>query len=359
MTSGPATAVLTRPQRRDIALLRVVAIVGVVAIHVSGLVVTARGLRDEPVWWLGHVLNSGSRFCVPLFVMVSGALLLRPSREEPAREFYRRRLDRLVPALVVWYVVYIAFSRFVVGTERGPGEVLALVLSGRTYTGLYFFWLILGLYLATPALRKLLAGLDGPRLLAVGLLLTALAVAWNTANAFVNRFSTVDVDATPNAFSYWIPYVGYFVLGAALSHGPVSRRVAPWAAGALGLTTVVSVLETTGRTPGFLTWLAPVDYLGGLVAVATVTLFLVGAALLHPTEAPSVLDRLVHTLGGLTLGVFATHLMVLYALQRVVVDEGVVPRSVPALLLLLAGTVAISFAVAWVMSRIPGLRRLV
>ena len=359
MTSGPATTVLARPQRRDIALLRVVAIVGVVAIHVSGLVVTADALKEKPVWWLAHVLNSGSRFCVPLFVMVSGALLLRPSRPETAREFFRRRLDRLVPALVVWYLVYILFTWAVIGTERSVGEVLALVLAGRTYTALYFFWLILGLYLATPALRKLLAGLDGPRLLAVGLLLTGLAVADNTTKAFVHRFSDVDTTATPTALTYWIPYVGYFVLGAALSHGPVARQVAPWAGGALAVTTTLSVLETTGRTPASLGWLAPVDYFGPLVALATVALFLLGASLLHPVSEPSTGDRVVGTLGGLTLGVFAVHLIVLYGLQRVVVDQGVVPRSVPALVVLLAGTVTLSFAVAWVLSRVPGLRRLV
>lgn len=359
MTAAPATTGLARPQRRDIALLRVVAIVGVVAIHVSGLVVSADALAEKPVWWLAHVLNSGSRFCVPLFVMVSGALLLRPSRPETARDFFRRRLDRLLPALLVWYLVYILFSRFVVGNDHSVGEVLALVLAGRTYTALYFFWLILGLYLATPALRKLLAGLDGPQLLAAGALLTTLAVASGTTNAFVHRFSSVDTTATPNALTYWIPYVGYFVLGAALSHGPVARQVAPWAGGVLALATTVSVLETTGRTPSFLGWLAPVDYFGPFVAVATVALFLLGASLLHPVSEPASRDRVVQSLGGLTLGVFAVHLIVLYGLQRVVVDEGVVPRSVPALVVLLAGTVAISFAIAWVLSRVPGLRRLV
>lgn len=354
-----ATTALVRPQRRDIALLRVLAIVGVVSIHVSGLVTTAKDLRDEPVWWLGHALNSGSRFCVPLFVMVSGALLLRPSRPEGARDFYRRRLDRLVPALVVYYLVYIAFSRFVVGTERGPLEVLALVLSGRTYTGLYFFWLILGLYLATPALRVLLAGLDDTRLLLAGLGLTALTCAWDTTNAFIDRFSGVDVTSTPNAFTYWMPYVGYFVLGAALARHPIPRRVVPWAAGVLVLASTVSVLETAGRTPRTLTWLLPVDYQGWGVAVATVALFLLVAALLPAVTEPGLVTRFVQVLGGLTLGVFALHLMVLYGLQRLVVREGVIPRSVPVLLLTLAGTVVIPFALAWLMSRVPGLRRLV
>lgn len=361
MTEVLEATTTARPQRRDLALLRVIAIVGVISIHVSGLATTAKDLRGSQVWWLGHVLNSGSRFCVPLFVMVSGALLLRPSRPEPPRRFYRRRLDRLLPAMAFWYVVYILFSRLVVGTERGPLEVLALVLAGRTYTALYFFWLILGLYLVTPALHKLLADLNPQQLLGTGLLLTALTSAWDTTTAFVHRFSNVDVSANPTAFTYWIPYLGYFVLGAALAQRTVPRRAAPWAGAALLGTSAVSVLETAGHTPTFLRWLLPVDYQGPFVAVATVALFVLVTALLPATTAdPGRLTRLVQTAGALTLGMFAMHLIVLYALQHSgVLHEGTVPRTVPELLVLLTGSVVVPFVVAWGMSHVRGLRRLV
>src|SRR3954447_23076195 len=75
-------------------LARVLAIGAVLAVHEAGAAVGARrpGEPADPAWWAANVLDAASRWCVPVFVMVSGALLLDPRRTERPREFYRRRL---------------------------------------------------------------------------------------------------------------------------------------------------------------------------------------------------------------------------------------------------------------------------
>jgi surface polysaccharide O-acyltransferase-like enzyme len=361
LTDGATAALQTRRPRRDIALLRVVAIVGVVLIHVTGLTTTTKELHGSAVWWAAEVVNLTSRFCVPLFVLVSGALLLRPGSRESAADFYRRRLDRLLPALVVWYAVYSAFAALVLHRHRSPTNVLALALSGRTYTALYFFWLILGLYLVTPALRKLLAGHDVDQLTRIGVGLTALTCAWQTTTLFVGRYSTVDVSATPTAFTYWIPYVGYFVLGGALAQRAVPRAVAPYAAGAAVISAAGTVWVASGSSPSQLSLLLSSSYHGWFVAVTTVSLYLLAASLLPPQEdAPGLTMRMVTALGNVTLGVFAVHLLVLYALQHagiLTVTHGA--SRLTELAYLAVATVVLSFLVALAAARVPVLRRLV
>ena len=356
-----AAAPRTKVVRRDIALLRVVAIVGVVMIHVSGLTTTQTTLHGKPVWWTAEVLNIGSRFCVPLFVMVSGALLLRPGSTEPLGSFYRRRLDRLVPALLFWYLTYALFTQFVLDAPKRPLTVIAVALAGRTYTALYFFWLILGLYLVTPALRKVVGDLDQRALLRLALAVTAITCAWQTTTAFIGAHSRINVVATPTAFTYWMPYVGYFLLGAALAQRPVPRSVAPRAAAGFAAATLVNVWQASGHVPHALAWVSPVSYHGWLTAVATVSLFLLGGALLPSSaERPGPLMRLVEVLGGLTLGVFAMHLLVLYGLQHAGLLTVVHGASRLLELGYLAGaTLVLSFLAAWVLSRLPGTRRLV
>lgn len=351
----------TRVVRRDIALLRVVAIVGVVFIHVSGLTTNQQGLRGTAVWWVAEVMNAGSRFCVPLFVMVSGALLLRPGTREPLAAFYRKRLDRLVPALLFWYLTYALFTQFVLDAPKRPLTVIAVALAGRTYTALYFFWLILGLYLVTPALRKVVADLEPRDVRRLALTVTAVTCAWQTTTAFIGAHSRIGVVATPTAFTYWMPYVGYFLLGAALVQRPVPRSVAPRAAAAFLVATAVNVWQASGHVPHALAWVSPVSYHGWLTAVATVSLFLLAAALLPASDArPGRLMRLVEVMGGLTLGVFVMHLLVLYGLQHAGVLT--VTKGASRLLelgYLSAATIVLTFAAAWVVSHVPGARRLV
>jgi surface polysaccharide O-acyltransferase-like enzyme len=350
--------VARRTQRYDIAVLRVLAIVGVVLIHVTGLTTTNDALHRNHVWWAAEVLFLSSKFCVPLFALVSGALLLRPGSSEPAGDFYRKRMARLIPPLIVWYVVYSAFTIVVLDRDRTFPMLIALWLSGRTYTALYFFWLILGLYVATPWLRVLLGGLDRDALLKVGLGLTALTCAWQTTVLFVDRYSSVDVDSTPTALTYWVPYVGYFVLGGALAQRRFARRAAPVAGLVALVSTAVTVWVASGSSPRILSLVASSSYQSWTVAVTTAALFVLVASLLEGEREAGVGLRFVVVLGNATLGVFATHLLVLYGIRHLglltVVDGA---SRLLELGYLITATLAVSFAIAVVGGKLPGMRR--
>ena len=55
---------------------------------------------DAVSWWSANLWDSFAHWCVPVFVMLSGALLL--GRREPAPHFWRKRAARLVWPLVGW-----------------------------------------------------------------------------------------------------------------------------------------------------------------------------------------------------------------------------------------------------------------
>ena len=63
-----------------VSWLRVLAILAVVLIHVAGITAVAPDARSTTQGNLAIVLDFASRWSVPVFVMVSGALLLDPSR---------------------------------------------------------------------------------------------------------------------------------------------------------------------------------------------------------------------------------------------------------------------------------------
>ena len=62
---------------------RVLAALAVVMLHAAVPIVAGPAALGSPAWWAGNLYDALVRWCVPAFVMVSGALLLAPHRGEP------------------------------------------------------------------------------------------------------------------------------------------------------------------------------------------------------------------------------------------------------------------------------------
>ena len=74
--------------------VRILAVFFVIWLHVSGPVVVNQPDVASFNWWVGNVADAMSRWCVPLFVMASGALLLSKSLYLEPIVFYKRRFMR-------------------------------------------------------------------------------------------------------------------------------------------------------------------------------------------------------------------------------------------------------------------------
>ena len=257
-------------------VLRIIAIVGVVAIHTFSWVVTNPEQVGSVQRVVAIAVDLGFVWAVPVFVMISGALILRPStfaRGIPS--FYRSRALRLVPALVFWNLVYLFIAKwFLLDVRPSLRGLVEMTMDGRFYTQLYFLWIVLGLYLVAPVLAAFLK--DGGT--ARALITAGVALVW----AVVVFTLPITVDALfgvqrPIAVSFlllWLPYVGYFLAGYALSLVEL-RRWMVWSALAVAVATGALTIwqyASRGSVP-LLDALSPVSYYGPIVAVLSVAVF--------------------------------------------------------------------------------------
>lgn len=354
----PATASASG-RRWPLDVMRIVAVVGVAAIHTFGAAVSDAGLRGSLRWWFAVAVDIGFIWVVPLFVMLSGALILAPRQyADGSAAFYRRRLLRLAPAFVFWQVFYIvAIRMWFSDADLGWGDILTAVLDGRTYTHLYFLWLIVGLYAVAPVLAAYLHA-GGPRRATVfaTVVIVATTLTWSSA-ALVTQ-SGQPRALVLMALTQWLPYVGYFLAGWALRD--VVLRGAALAGTALGTLLVIAVLVWQyGTAPDhpLLNAILPVAYPGPLVAVAAVGVFLTGTGVLRTLRPDGAAARVLQRLSDAAFGVFLIHFAVLLVLRTLPVfaDHG----GSPGLLSLLWGsTVVLSFALVIVLRLVPGVRRL-
>ncbi|KGN40902.1 acyltransferase [Knoellia aerolata] len=262
-----------------ISWLRVVAIAGVVTIHTVGGTASMPGARETVRGQAAILLDIGAIFAVPVFVMISGALVLDPTRYRGAQAFLRRRIWRIVVPLVVWHLWYYVLIVVVMDVPMTPKAALVAAINGNLYSALYFFWIVLGLSLIAPVLIPFIADSGAKGALVAGLGFAAIPVV-TIATMRLRGVSTVLTDL---AWTWWLPYLGFFLLGwacrGALLHG--------WSLAVVGLgsTALGFTLAWQWRNPEAPSWLqtiSPVSYYSLSVLLYSTGVFVTAHSLVRP-----------------------------------------------------------------------------
>lgn len=129
-----------------ISNLRNIATFAVILLHVTAPFVLQFNKISFASWQLANLLDSMLRFGVPVFVMISGAVLL--DRSEPLSTFLSKRLKRVVLPFLFWSLVYFifvyagSFQKF--STLQLLQTLMNKLLKG-TYYHLWYVYMILGI----------------------------------------------------------------------------------------------------------------------------------------------------------------------------------------------------------------------
>ncbi|QBQ39674.1 acyltransferase [Sphingobacterium psychroaquaticum] len=205
-----------------ISYLRVLATCCVLIIHASTGYLNVFDPKGFD-WNYANLLHSFTRFSVPLFVMISGALLL--PKQEALSSFYQKRVTRVLWPFLFWLVVYLVyyFYRYTNFEELPFSRVLEVSLDKLLHGSsahLWYLYMIIGLYLTIPFLQHLVRALgDKEMLVFLGI--------WFLSLIFLNKrlvTYTPDFDLT-----FFSGYVGYLILGYWLSRISRNRGLWLWA----------------------------------------------------------------------------------------------------------------------------------
>ena len=351
------TANLEPPRRIGYDLLRIASICGVIAIHTFGPIAANETINGTPAWIGALFLSTGSVWAVPVFVMLAGALSLRPeAHSDGPFPFYVRRAKRIVPAIIAWTFIYLVVVRMLLLRESvSPTQVALELIDARVYPHLYFLWLIAGLYVVAPVLA---AYLDrGGRRRAA---LTATAALGLTLLVFmlppVLELKGISRPVQLGALTLWIAYIGYFVTGYALSLFRASRLwITIAGAGVLVFGGITLAESAWPEELSVVRAFARPDYLGVIVAALSICVFVVGVSLLDRVRLGARISRFIVTLSEASFGVYLVHLVVILLPYQLLAGYHA-RTSLLEGLLAYAFVIVVSFAISIGARKVPGLR---
>lgn len=339
-------------------LLKIGGILAVILVHQ-----TAPYLTKLPVasgqWQIAAIWNVLARFCVPVFVMASGAVLLDPARCESIGRFLNKRLMKVLIPLLFWETFYFFAYLSAAGEPFSAAQFVRELLAGfgtaHIPDHLWFIPMIVGLYLATPVLRLLTA--HGSR----GLLKYFLVLCLLFAGLIpvVEQIWHMRVGLTAPMFT---GFVGYFVLGYVLhsrSDWGGWRTVALCAVAFAVIAgfTVWATVNASGELGRFTPFWG--GYLRPNVVAMSICVYLIFQGMVHavgPVRGWG--GRFAAVVAPTVFGIHLIHPLVMRGL-KMVADSAALPGGAMALPLWAAAVFCVSMAVVWGMRKQAALRALV
>lgn len=197
-----------------IATLRILATFSVIMIHVSGPLVVNFGNISMIDWNIANFFDSISRYSVPVFFMISGALLLNKDYE--LVNFLKRRFGKILPPFLIWLLIYSFTNRYVFSEEVFDFMKIMKDVFFGSEDHLWFVYSLLGVYLAVPILRKWIKHANKKEILYV--LIIWLITIVLTIPTLKNYFPKIDL-------TYFSGFIGYFILGYYLSLFQIKRII--------------------------------------------------------------------------------------------------------------------------------------
>ena len=332
-------------------MIRIAAIFAVVMIHSSSAYISAPVHTLD--FFLGNIMESLSRIGVPLFIMLSGALLLNENKEFNFQKM-KQYCIRIFILLYIWSFLFAIFYEILIPLVGNHPisikEFLYSFIFGQYHQ--WYLFMIIGLYLITPILKLFIKQENRKYIEWFILLSIVFRFSVPIMNLLSNTLTnTTDIMANyVNQYSLQFadPNLTYFFLGWYFTNCSLSKKQKStiYVLGFLALMTTIlgNYLLPTASS---------VFYSG----VSANTLFYAAALFLflYSQEWKNVPTKWVNLLSKMSFGIYLVHPIWLTILKQLPISEAAIIR-IPFNWI---GSMVLSLVTVYIMSNIPFIKKLV
>lgn len=292
-------------------------------------------------------------WAVPCFVMVTGTLLLDKTKNVTYAKLFQKYLPRVILSLFLFSALFALLDAIGAGEPIGIGIILTgwkQAVLGKSWSHLWYLYLIIGLYLLIPFYRKIAVSLekkDACYLLGVYLLFLSILPMLETLTAFKSAFY----------ICVYSVYPVYLFLGYAIHQNllPVPRFV--WAFLAIlgtisiGLLTIVSKQYELAALSKLLT-----SYAFPVTVLQAAGIY--GVLCKKTVVFPNWLKYILQKIDACSFGIYLIHMIFLKVIMVYCNWNPYAHGGTWMVLLIAIGVMIGSFICVWLLKRVPGLRKI-
>lgn len=327
-----------------IDLLRIYATLCVIMLHCINPILTNAQILGLKSWWLCNAINSFARTGVPIFFMISGYLLLTNEKTLDFVNFYKCRLSRIILPFLVWDLIYYIVNKITAGESVLSTDFLAELINDGSKYHLWFVYMLLGIYLFLPFIKRILDSCN----LKQCLWLLILIMFPTTIRPFINTF-------TPLYIKLFDPvmegYLSFFILGYILGKYEIKKnfRILIYIGGAIGFFMgIFGIFLMSARESMNFFFNGGYQINHFLLASAVFVLFR------HLKEIKNAaISKAITAYSGLTYGIYLIHVLIIGILYKYI--QNLSPAAEAAVFFVI--TAIISSLVIFIISKIKYVNR--
>lgn len=344
-------------------LVRIIAGILVIMVHISAQQIENLAV-DSMAFAITNAFNCLSFSGVALFVMISGALALRPERETDLKTLLLHRTLHFFILYYIWKAIY----QIVTILEKGESltvdnvknDVVLSLIQQRGYYHLWFLPMLAIIYMMVPLMKKALAEKKLCQYFLTVFFVAALFVPTLLHYDFKFKYLLKDFFAY-NDFYLFRGYLGYFVLGHYLHNWRADitskRRTLLYAAGGFCFLLACILGTIDAHAAG-----QPSQHMNTPFAATTfftaAALFVAGQSVDGKISASVKAKKTFGFLAGTVFGVYLLHPLAILFWESVGLTTSLCTPilSIP---LLTVCTAVLSVSAAALLLKVPVLRKLV
>lgn len=329
--------------------MRVIACIGIVVLHTvfaANEYFSSTMTAGENLF--SRMVENNMMWAVPAFVMVTGVLQLDPGRTLTLRKLYGRYVLRILIALAACCILFRIFDMIMDGEPFSAGGILQAfteLVTARCWGHLWYLYLLIGLYVLLPFYRMIAKySTDRELLYLCGAYLL-----------FVSVIPMVEGFGIHIGFyiSESIIYPLYLFLGHMIQTGRLKISGRTGLLLLLVSTAVILVMD-------YMKYGMSVDLPGELFGYASPAVIAqaigVFAVVCKGWPARKQAHPLLRTFDQTTFGIYLIHMVFIRTLFRYMQINPYGGVPVLPLAAIIAAILVLSFAIVWVLRKIPGVR---
>lgn len=362
---------LTETRKKHVYLeaMRIVAIYSVIFNHTeeNGFFLFSHTQADGVLFWGYLALSVFCVFAVPLFLAISGALMLN-KEGEPLAELWRKRIGKYVGILCLFFLCNFLTDAIVSKEPMDWGNLLASIYAGRFAGGYVWDWHLWYLYayiaylICLPFLRPLVQNLKTEYFYYwIGIVLFFSALLPAAEYLLSQGDVTLYQDLKPS----WLmgrvvlyPAVGYFLEYRAALEKKKRNLLWLWLLNGFGIAATCYMIYYEGQINGFYTE----TFHSLFTLLNCIAIYVTVKYLFTRFRIPQWLEKGILSVGKCTFGIYLIHVMVLYSapmkkLPVFLTEHGV--NGMLASLVQCTAVMAVCYGITEILLKIPYVKKLI